>query len=124
MRTFFNQFDKVEKDALDLAKRIKRVPYEKYCRRVRDVRKTIEKGTPTSAKALFFAASVDRVRADLASQGSGGEATKIVTAERLIVEWSNLTEDEVQLWEDKTQKIFAAKLNTFKVELKDMIYED
>ena len=117
-----HQFDKLQETALAKAKSIKRVPLEKFEGRVKNLRKKIEKESRT-AKTLFFKASIDRVHSELASE-SGKKVSKVTIAERLEVEWSVLRSGDKIDWFDKLACLEKRELNTFRIGIEEMLYED
>ena len=101
---------------------MKRVPFEKFEGRVRNLRKKIEKELRT-AKTLFFKASIDRVHSELASE-SDKKVSKVTIAERLEVEWSVLRSGEKKGWFDKLACLKKSELNAFRIGIEEMLYED
>ena len=117
-----NQFDKLQETALAKAISMKRVPFEKFEGRVKNLRKKNEKESRT-AKTLFFNASIDRVHSELASE-SVKKVSKVTIAERLEVEWSVLRSGEKKGWFDKLACLEKREMNTFRIDLEEMLYED
>ena len=101
---------------------MKRVPLKKFEGRVKNLRKKIEKESRTP-KTLFFKASIDRVHSELASE-SGKKVSKVTIAERLEVEWSALRSGDKKEWFDKLACLEKSELNTFRVGIEEMLYED
>ena len=122
--TIFEQSEMAEKRALKSARAKNDMQRKKIREGIKRLRRKIIEKPPTSARSMFFEKSIDRVRADLASKGSkGASATKAIVAQQLIVEWSSLGESDVKFWEDKTQELLPARINTFKAEMNDLINE-
>ena len=117
-----HQFDNLQENAIAKAKTMKRVPLKKFEERVKILRKKIEKESRT-AKTLFFNASIDRVHSELASE-SGKKVSKVTIAERLEIEWSVLRSGDNKEWFDALACLEKSELNTFRVGLGEMLYED